>query len=57
MRDRFDTSGKGVGYGTLGALAGGLLGSEAGGILPAAVGAVIGGLGANAFQGREKYVS
>lgn len=57
IRDRFDTSEKGVGYSTLAALAGGLVGSEVGkGILPTAVGAVLGGLGANAYQGREKYV-
>lgn len=59
VRDRFDTSDKGLGYGTIGALAGGLMGSEMGrgGVLPTVAGAVIGGLGANAFEGREKSVS
>ncbi|GAB7348132.1 hypothetical protein MBLNU459_g6149t2 [Dothideomycetes sp. NU459] len=55
FRERLDTSEKGVGYGTIGALAGGLVGNEVGkGLLPTAVGAVLGGLGANVFEGREK---
>lgn len=55
MRDRFDISERGVGYGTIGALAGGLLGNEVGkGVLPTALGAVLGGLGANVYEGREK---
>lgn len=55
MRDRFDTSERGMGYGTIGAIAGGLVGNELGkGLLPTAAGAVVGALGTNAFQAREK---
>lgn len=55
LRERFDTSDRGMQYGALGALAGGLVGSEVGkGILPTVAGAVIGGLGANAYEGRDK---
>ncbi|KAL1304727.1 hypothetical protein AAFC00_003673 [Neodothiora populina] len=56
VRDRFDTSDKGLGYGTMGAVAGGLLGNEAGrgGVIPTVAGAVIGGLGANAYENRDK---
>jgi len=55
LRDRFDTSERGIGYGTVGALAGGLIGSEIGkGLWPTVAGAVVGGLGANAFESREK---
>ncbi len=45
---------RGVGYGTIGALAGGLLGSEVGhGIVPTIAGALVGGLGANVFEKRD----
>lgn len=56
MRDRFDTSERGLGYGTMGAVAGGLLGNEAGkgGLLPTVAGAVAGGLGANAYESRDR---
>jgi len=55
IRDKFDTSDRGLGYGTIGAIAGGLAGSEVGkGLWPTVAGAVIGGLGANAFESREK---
>lgn len=55
IRDRFDTSERGLGYGSVGALAGGLLGNELGkGVLPTLAGAVIGGLGANAFENKDK---
>lgn len=55
IRDRFDITERGLGYGAIGATAGGLVGSELGkGILPTLAGAVIGGLGANAFESREK---
>lgn len=55
IRDKFDMSEKGLGYGTIGALAGGLIGSEVGkGLWPTVAGAVVGGLGANHFESREK---
>lgn len=51
----FDKSQRGLGYGAVGAIAGGLVGSEIGkGPVPAAIGAVLGGLGANMFEAREK---
>lgn len=57
MRENFDTSKRGLGYSGVGALAGGLVGSEVGkGAIPAAVGAVLGGIGANAFGARERFV-
>jgi len=56
VRDKFDLSERGLGYGSVGALAGGLIGSEVGkgGFLPAVAGAIVGGLGANAFEARDK---
>lgn len=56
VRDRFDPSDKGLGYGAIGALAGGLLANEAGKgrILPTVAGAVAGGLGANAYESRDR---
>lgn len=58
IRDSIDTSQRGLGYGAVGALAGGLVGNELGkGPLTSAIGAVVGAVGANAFQARERYVS
>lgn len=57
VKDTFDKSERGLGYGAVGALAGGLIGSEYGkGAVPAAIGAVVGGLGANIFEARERSV-
>jgi len=57
LREAFDTSQRGLGYGAVGALAGGLMGSEIGkGPIPAAIGAAVGAVGANAFEARERYV-
>jgi len=57
LREHFDLSQKGAGYGLIGAVAGGLAGNEVGkGILPTAIGAAVGAIGANAFQVRERYV-
>lgn len=58
LTKNFDTSQRGVGYGGVGALAGGLVGSEIGkGPIPAVIGAALGGIGANAFGARERFVS
>lgn len=57
LRDTFDKSQRGLGYGAVGAIAGGLVGSGVGkGPVPAAIGAVLGGLGANMFEARERFV-
>lgn len=57
VREAFDTSQRGLGYGAVGAVTGGLIGSEFGtGAIPTAIGATVGALGANAFEAREKYV-
>ena len=57
LRERFDTSQRGMGYGAIGAVAGGLIGNEFGhGLVPTALGAAVGALGANAFEARERYV-
>lgn len=57
LRAAFDTSERGLGYGAVGAVTGGLLGSEFGkGAMPKAIGATLGALGANAFEARERYV-
>lgn len=57
IREHIDTSERGLGYSAVGALAGGLVGSEFGkGAVPSAIGAVLGAMGANAFQARERYV-
>ena len=57
VREAFDTSQRGLGYGAVGAVTGGLVGSEFGkGAIPRAIGATVGALGANAFEAREKYV-
>jgi hypothetical protein len=57
VKESLDTTERGLGYGTVGALAGGLFGSEFGkGPIPIALGAAVGGLGANAYEAREKYV-
>lgn len=46
---------RGVGYGTIGAVAGGLVGNELGkGLWPTVAGAVLGGLGANVIENRDK---
>lgn len=53
----FDGSQRGLGYGAVGAIAGGLVGSGVGkGPVPATIGAVLGGLGANMFEARERQV-
>lgn len=58
IKDTFTKSERGIGYGAVGALAGGLVGSELGdGAVPAAIGAVLGGLGANMFEARERSVN
>lgn len=58
VKESFDTSERGLGYGAIGALAGGLFGSEFGkGPIPKVLGAAVGGLGANAYEAREKYVN
>lgn len=58
LTQNFDTSQRGFGYSGVGALAGGLVGSEIGkGAIPAAIGAALGGIGANAFGARERFVS
>ncbi|KAK6440951.1 hypothetical protein LTR95_002821 [Oleoguttula sp. CCFEE 5521] len=58
MKENFDTSQKGLGYGGVGALAGAAIGKDMGkGPLPAAIGAVLGGVGANAFGARERFVN
>ncbi|WPG97621.1 Hypothetical protein R9X50_00040100 [Acrodontium crateriforme] len=56
VRDKhFDTTKHGLGYGAIGAIAGGLLGSELEkGLVPTAIGAAVGALGANAFEARER---
>lgn len=55
IRDKFDVSQRGLGYGSVGALAGGLIGSEVGkGLLPTVAGAIVGGLGANALEARDR---
>ncbi|KAK6442093.1 hypothetical protein LTR95_001680 [Oleoguttula sp. CCFEE 5521] len=57
MKENFDTSQKGLGYGGVGALAGAAIGKDMGkGPLPAAIGAVLGGVGANALGARETFV-
>jgi uncharacterized membrane protein YebE (DUF533 family) len=57
VREVFDTTQRGLGYGAVGAVTGGLIGSEFGkGAIPTAIGAAVGALGANAFEAREKYV-
>lgn len=57
IKENFDTSQRGLGYGAVGAIVGGLLGSEVDkGPIPMAIGAALGGLGANAFEARERYV-
>lgn len=57
VKESLDTTERGLGYGAVGALAGGLFGSEFGkGPIPIALGAAVGGLGANAYEAREKYV-
>lgn len=56
VRGAFDTSQRGLGYSAVGALAGGLIGSEVGkGPLTKGLGAVVGALGANLFEARERY--
>ena len=58
LTQNFDTSQRGLGYSGVGALAGGLVGSEIGkGPIPAAIGAALGGIGANAFGVRERFVA
>ena len=55
VREAFDTSQRSMGYSAVGALAGGLVGTEVGkGIGPPILGAVVGALGTNAFQARER---
>ncbi|EMC94697.1 hypothetical protein BAUCODRAFT_556850 [Baudoinia panamericana UAMH 10762] len=57
LREAFDTSQRGLGYGAFGAIAGGLFASEfAEGPIPIAIGATVGALGANAYEARERYV-
>lgn len=59
IEDNIDTSQRGLGYTAVGALAGGLLGDKlklGNGVLSSSVGAVVGAMGANAFQARERYV-
>ncbi|KAK4569642.1 hypothetical protein LTR86_003407 [Recurvomyces mirabilis] len=57
LREHFDPSQRGLGYSAVGALAGGLAGSEfAKGPLGIGLGAVVGALGANAYEARERYV-
>lgn len=58
LSDTFDKSQRGLGYGAVGAIAGGLVGSGVGrGKVPATIGAVLGGLGANMFEARERFVT
>lgn len=53
--DRFDTSGRGVGSATIGAIAGGLIGNTVGkGIMTTVAGAVLGGLGANVWENHHQ---
>ena len=57
VREAFDPSQRGLSYGAVGAVAGGLAGREIGkGAIPMAIGATIGALGANAFEARDRYV-
>lgn len=53
----FDKSNRGLTSGAIGAIAGGLVGNEVGkGIVPTLAGVVLGGLGANAYEARDRCV-
>ena len=57
VKESLDTSERGLGYG-IGALARELFGNKSGkGPIPKVLGAAVGGLSANTYEAREKYVN